>query len=142
EARNLAAQVQKRRQDRLGLGWGNHDHHTFRCSRAHFADLMEFFDRLGFHRRERYYAGAEAGWGAQISEQPVAGIVTFADVDLMPEETQIDFSTQKLPSATRLGTVGLWVGLHGESFLEGGMHHLEARFDIEVLRDQLKECGV
>jgi hypothetical protein len=72
----------------------------------------------------------------------VTGIVVFADVDLMPEETQIDFSTNKLPPASRLGTVGLWVGLHGESFLEAGMHHLEARFDFDLLRDQLKEQGV
>jgi hypothetical protein len=142
ESRNRAAQIQKRRQDRLGLGWGNHDHHTFRSSRAHFADLMEFFTQLGFHKRERYYAGAEAGWGAQISEQPVAGIVTFADVDLMPDETQIDFSSQRMPAAPQLRTVGLWCGLHGDSFLQAGMHHLEARFDFALLRDQLAGEGV
>ena len=142
ERKNRAAQIQKRRQDRLGLGWGNHDHHTFRCSRAHFADLMEFLTRLGFQKRERYYAGAEAGWGAQILEQPVAGIVVFADVDLMPEETAIDFSTQRLPPAPALRTVGLWCGLHGDSFLQAGMHHLEARFDFARLRDQLAGEGV
>jgi hypothetical protein len=142
EARNRAARIQKRRQDQLGLGWGNHDHHTFRSSREHFADLMEFLLRLGFQKRERYYAGAEAGWGAQISEQPVAGIVVFADVDLMPDETQIDFSTQRLPAARKLGTVGLWCGLHGDSFLQAGMHHLEARFDFALLRDQLAREGV
>ena len=126
----------------MGLGWGNHDHHTFRCSRQHFVDLVEFLLKLGFAKRERYYAGAEAGWGAQISEQPVTGIVVFADVDLLPEETQIDFSTRKLPPAPRLGTVGLWVGLHGESFLEAGMHHLEARFEFDLLRDQLQASGI
>jgi hypothetical protein len=72
----------------------------------------------------------------------VTGIVVFADVDLMPEETQIDFSTTRLPAVKKLGTVGLWVGLHGESFLEAGMHHLEARFEFGALRDQLKDCGV
>jgi hypothetical protein len=142
ESRNRAAQIQKQRQDRLGLGWGNHDHHTFRCSRAHFVDLVVFLLKLGFAKRERYYAGAEAGWGAQISEQPVASIVVFADVDLMPDETELDFSTHKLPPAPHLGTVGLWVGLHGESLLEAGLHHLEARFDFNLLRDQLKGCGV
>lgn len=141
-AKNRAAQVQKRRQDRLGLGWGNHDHHTFRCSRRHFTDLMIFMDRLGFQKRERYYAGAQAGWGAQISEQPVAGIVVFADVDLLPEETAIDFSSQRLPAAPQLGTVGLWCGLHGDSFLQAGMHHLEARFDFARARDQLAQEGV
>jgi hypothetical protein len=142
ESRNRAARIQKHRKDRLGLGWGNHDHHTFRCSREHFVDLVHFLLKLGFTKRERYYAGAEAGWGAQVSEQPVAGIVVFADVDLLPEETQIDFSTHKLPPAPRLGTVGLWVGLHGESFLDAGMHHLEARFEFDLLCDQLEDCGV
>jgi hypothetical protein len=142
EGRNRAARVQKRRQDLLGLGWGNHDHHTFRCSRAHFSGLMEFLARLGFEKRERYYAGAEAGWGAQISEQKTAGIVVFADVDLMPEETAVDFSSQPLPPAPKLGTVGLWCGLHGDSFLQAGMHHLEARFDFTRLRDQLAKEGV
>ncbi|PWU21452.1 MAG: hypothetical protein C5B50_01630 [Verrucomicrobia bacterium] len=142
ESRNTAGRLQKHRQDTLGLGWGNHDHHTFRCSREHFTDLIEFLLKLGFVKRERYYAGSEAGWGAQIMEQPVVGIVVFADVDLMPEETEIDFSVQKLPPAPRVSTVGLWVGLHGESFLEAGMHHLEARFDFDLLRDQLKGAGV
>jgi hypothetical protein len=142
ESRNRAGRIQKHRQDSLGLGWGNHDHHTFRCSREHFVDLVEFLLRLGFHKRERFYAGAEAGWGAQVSEQPVTGIVVFADVDLLPDETQIDFSTRRLTAAPRLGTVGLWVGLHGESFLEASMHHLEARFDFDRLRDQLQREGV
>jgi hypothetical protein len=142
ERRNRAARFQKFRQDTLGLGWGNHDHHTFRCSRAHFTDLIKFLMKLGFQKRERYYAGAEAGWGAQISEQPLTGIVVFADVDLMPEETSIDFSVNKLPPAPRLGTVGLWTGLHGDSFLQAGMHHLEARFDFASLRDQLQSNGL
>jgi hypothetical protein len=72
----------------------------------------------------------------------MAGIVVFADVDLTPEETEIDFSVGKLPPVQKLGTVGLWVGLHGESFLEAGMHHLEARFDFDLLREQLKSQGV
>jgi hypothetical protein len=142
ERRNRAARLQKFRQDSLGLGWGNHDHHTFRCSRAYFANLIQFLTDLGFERRERFYAGAEAGWGAQIVEQPITGIVVFADVDLMPEETEIDFSVLKLPSAPRLHTVGLWTGLHGDSFLEAGMHHLEARFDFDSLRDQFQRQGV
>jgi hypothetical protein len=142
ERRNRAARLQKFRQDSLGLGWGNHDHHTFRCSRAYFADLIQFLTQMGFEKRERFYAGAEAGWGAQTSEQPVTGIVVFADVDLMPQDTEIDFSIRKLPPAPELRTVGLWTGLHGESFLEAGMHHLEARFDFNTLRDQFESQGV
>ncbi len=142
ERRNRAAQVQKRRQDRLGLGWANHDHHTFRSSREHFVDLMQCLETLGFERRERYYAGAQAGWGAQILEQPVEGIVAFCDVDLEPQETEIDFSREGLPPSKRLGTIGLWVGLHGESFLQAGMHHLECRFDYDLLRNQLVKENV
>jgi hypothetical protein len=142
EFKNRAARVQKRRQDKLGLGWANHDHHTFRCSRPFFTDLVQFLVNLGFQKRERYYAGAEAGWGAQVMEQSRVGIVVFADVDLMPEEVEIDFSTQKLPQAKKLGTVGLWCALHGDSLLQAGMHHLEARFDFARLRDQLATEGV
>jgi hypothetical protein len=142
ELRNRAGRIQKHRQDTLGLGWSNHDHHTFRCSRRFFADLIEFFLRFGFQKRERYYAGAEAGWGAQILEHFVTGITVFADVDLTPQETGIDFSIERLPDAPRLSTVGLWCGLHGDSFLQAGMHHLEARFDFSLLRDQLAAEGV
>ena len=142
ELRNRAGQIQKRRQDSFGLGWSNHDHHTFRSSRRLFADLIEFFLRFGFRKRERYYAGAEAGWGAQILEHYTTGITVFADVDLMPQENEIDFSVERLPDAPRLSTVGLWCGLHGDSFLQAGMHHLEARFDFSVLREQLAAEGV
>jgi hypothetical protein len=142
ERRNRAGQIQKRCQDLLGLGWGNHDHHTFRCSRQFFIDLIRFLLNFGFTKRERYYAGAEAGWGAQILEHYTTGITVFADVDLMAEETEIDFSVQALPEAPRLRTVGLWCGLHGDSFLQAGMHHLEARFEFESLRDQLANAGI
>ena len=142
QRRNRAARVQKARQDRLGLGWANHDHHTFRSSRPHFVDLMKALEKLGFERRERYYAGAQAGWGAQILEQPVEGLTAFCDVDLEQGETEIDFSRQVLPAGRKLGTIGLWVGLHGESFLDAGLHHLECRFDYQLLRDQLAGEGV
>ncbi|MEZ5278389.1 MAG: hypothetical protein R3F07_18550 [Opitutaceae bacterium] len=142
EGRNRAARLQRHRQELLGLGWGNHDHHTFRCSRRHFSDVITFLGRLGFEKRERFYAGAEAGWGAQVLEQPGAGLVVFADVDLMPEETEVDFSSAPLPGVSKLGTVGLWCALHGDSFLQAGMHHLEARFDFYRLRDQLAEAGI
>lgn len=142
QQRNRAAQIQKKRQDSLGLGWANHDHHTFRSSRKHFVELMLALEKLGFERRERYYAGAQAGWGAQILEQPVEGVVAFCDVDLEPDETDVDFSRVPLPPSRKLGTIGLWVALHGESFLQAGMHHLECRFDYALLREQLAEEGV
>ena len=92
---------------------------------------------------ERFYAGREAGWGAQIMEQPTTKIITFNDVDLAPDELFNDFAHQPLPERRELGTVGLWCALHGESFLQAGMHHLEAQFDFEALRTQLeREAGV
>jgi len=138
QARNRAARIQKGRQDALGLGWANHDHHTYRSSRRHFARLMAICESLGFVCRERFYAGREAGWGAQVLEQPEMGIVIFADVDLSPEEVTADFAHQPLSHRTTLGTVGLWCGLHGEAFLQAGMHHLECQFDFTAAAEQLK----
>lgn len=140
--RNHAGRVQKRRQDQLGLGWANHDHHTFRCSRRHFPDLVKFLENLGLVKRERFYAGAEAGWGAQVMETPSVGIVVFADVDLQPEEVDGDYAAQRLPEMPAVRTVGLWCGLHGDSFLQAGMHHLEARFNFPALREQLAAEGI
>ncbi|HLU48669.1 MAG TPA: hypothetical protein VK116_11320, partial [Planctomycetota bacterium] len=143
ERRNHAARVQRRRQDRLGLGWANHDHHTYRSSRERFTDLIAILERMGFELRERFYAGAEAGWGAQVLEQPRAGIVVFADVDLSPDELAGDFAHEPLSPRTELGTVGLWCALHGDSLLQAGMHHLECQFDFDLLREQLeREHGV
>lgn len=138
ESRNRAGRVQKARQDRLGLGWANHDHHTFRSSRRFFPRLIAMFERLGFRLRERFHAGALAGWGAQILEHPTTGIVIFADLDLADDEVTLDFAHHPLPDLPRPNTIGLWVGLHGESILQAGMHHLEAQFDFEALREDLK----
>lgn len=157
--RNRAARVQKARQDSLGLGWANHDHHTYRCRRETFHHVIAIFEKLGCACRERFYAGAEAGWGAQVLEQEEAGIVIFADVDMAADEVTGDFAHQgfqvydeegrpekKTPEkkpTKKLGTVGLWCALHGESFLEAGMHHLECQFDFDGLRNQLQaESGI
>lgn len=143
QRRNRAGQFQRARQDRLGLGWANHDHHTYRSSRQHFARLIGVFETMGFHCRERFYAGREAGWGAQVLEQPRAGIVIFADVDLSPDELLADFAHEPLPERHELGTVGLWCALHGESLLAAGMHHLECQFDFASLESQLaSEAGI
>ncbi|OJW23892.1 MAG: hypothetical protein BGO49_03395 [Planctomycetales bacterium 71-10] len=143
QSRNRAAQVQKARQDRLGLGWANHDHHTFRSSRRFFPNLIRIFAKLGFFLRESFHAGEHAGWGAQVLEHPTTGIVIFADLDLAPEEAEQDFAHQALADLPRPGTVGLWVALHGESILEAGMHHLEAQFEFDALRDGLKaQAGI
>lgn len=142
QGRNKAARVQLMRQESLGLGWGNHDHHTYRSSRVSFSRLIGLLEMLGFVCRERFYAGREAGWGAQVIEQPVCGVVIFADVDLSPEEITGDFSHERLSPRNELGTIGLWCGLHGEALFEAGMHHLECQFDFDGARSQLETHGV
>ncbi len=142
QRRNRAGRKQRARQEALGLGWANHDHHTYRSSRAQFTRLIAFLEKLGFQLRERFYAGREAGWGAQVIEHPVTGVTIFADVDLSPEEVSQDFSHEPLPPREELGTVGLWCELHGEAFLQAGLHHLECQFDFNATRDQLDEAGI
>jgi hypothetical protein len=140
-SRNLAARAQQARQQTLGLGWANHDHYTFRSSRPNFSRLVALFSKLGFRNRERFYAGAEAGWGAQVMEN-AAGLTLFLDVDLTPEEVETDFSLVELKPLERLGTVGLWCALHGDSILQAGMHHLAARFDFERLIRDIAGYGI
>jgi hypothetical protein len=140
--RNRAARIQKGRQDGLGLGWANHDHHTYRSSRRWFSSLIAVLEKLGMQCRERFHAGAEAGWGAQVLEHPVTGIVVFADVDLTPDEATGDIAHGPLPHLPRLGTVGMWCALHGEAILDAGMHHLECTFNHDELTRQLGEAGI
>jgi hypothetical protein len=142
ESRNHAARVQKRRQDKLGLGWANHDHHTYRSSRESFSQLIGLLEVLGFACRERFYGGAEAGWGAQVLEQTQAGIVIFADVDLSHDEVTGDFAHEGLLPRDELGTVGLWCKLHGEAIMAAGMHHLECQFDFDAACAQLADAGI
>jgi hypothetical protein len=140
--RNWAGQIQKARQDSLGLGWANHDHHTFRSSRATFPALIQILETFGFRARERFYAGAEAGWGAQVMEQPVCRFAVFADVDLSPDEVEGDFAHSPLPPRPELGTVGLWCALHGEAMLGAGLHHLAARLDFDAATTDLSQLGI
>ena len=147
--RNRAARIQKGRQDAFGLGWANHDHHTYRSSRRWFSSLIAVLEKLGLRCREHFHAGAEAGWGAQVLEHPQTGIVVFADVDLTPLEADGDIAHTPLPALSaggrggaRLGTVGMWCALHGEAMLDAGMHHLECTFAHDELTRQLGELGV
>jgi len=142
QSRNRAAQIQKQRQDALGLGWANHDHHTYRSGRRAFPHLVRMLEKLGMKCRERFYAGREAGWGAQVLENRRARIVVFADVDLAPEEVAEDFAHQPLAERDERGTVGLWCELHGEAFFEAGMHHLECQFAFDEVTRQLKDAGI
>jgi hypothetical protein len=53
-----------------------------------------------------------------------------------------DYAAERLPEVAHMGTVGLWCGLHGDSFLQAGMHHLEARFNHPLLKEQLAAEGI
>ncbi len=140
--RNYAGRMQKSRQDVFGLGWANHDHHTFRSSRRNFGKLIELFTMLGFEKRERFYAGDEAGWGAQVMENMTTGLALFLDVDLDPHEIDLDFSNVNLEEREQPGTIGLWCSMHGDSILKAGMHHLAGRFEFENLRSDIAGFGV
>lgn len=142
QSRNRAAQLQYMRQNALGLGWGNQDHHTYRSSRSCFCQLMELLELLGFQCREQFYAGREAGWGAQVLDHPVCSVVIFADVDLDASEISGDIAHTPLPPRGTLGTIGLWCALHGEALFEAGMHHLECQFHFDGARSQLEALGV
>ncbi len=139
--RNAAARWQYARQQGLGIGWANHDHHTYRSSREGFRSLMRLWQEMGFVFRERFYAGAEAGWGAQILEHPESRVIMFCDVDMSPEELDINFLETRLEPRNTLGTIGLWCALHGSSIAEAGMHHIECEFDFARCETACKEAG-
>lgn len=141
-SRNYAGRVQKMRQDKFGLGWANQDHHTYDSSRELFYRNIRVLETLGFECRERFYAGADAGWGSQILEQPVLGSIIFTDIDLAPEELAGDFAHNPLEPLPYLRRAGLWTALHGESMLQAGLNHLECMFDQRVLRQQFQSLGI
>jgi len=141
QSRDGGGMIQRALQDRLGLGWGNHDHHTYRSSRESFHLLIEIFETMGFMPREQFFAG-DGGWGAQVFDHPICGTTIFADVDISENEREIDFAHEEMNSKKDAGTVGLWVSLHGESILQGGMHHLAARVDFSQAEAGLMPHGV
>lgn len=142
EQRNRAGRVQKARQDAHGIGWANQDHHTYDSSREWFHRCVGVLETLGFECRELFYAGDAAGWGSQILEQPAIGAVIFADIDLAPDELDIDFAHLHLQPLPFLRRAGLWCALHGESMLEAGINHLECMYDHIRLKDKLEAAGV
>ena len=141
--RNRAGRIQKERQDQLGIGWANQDHHTFDSSRQYFYRTIHILEKLGFECRELFYAGAGAGWGSQILEQPVLQSVIFADIDLAPEELDIDFAHDpNIQPLYPLRRAGLWCYLHGESMLEAGLNHLECMYDAQRFNAHFRSLNI
>jgi hypothetical protein len=140
--RSPAGRLQKARQDAFGLGWNNIDHHTYDGSREHFAGTIRILEKLGYELREMLYAGDMAGWGSQVLEQPVLRSTIFADVDLAPNELDIDFAHEPLPPLPKHRRAGILSLLHGESILECGLNHVAALYDQRALRGQLEREGL
>jgi hypothetical protein len=134
--------VQKARQDALGVGWANIDHHTYDSSRQHYRHTIRILEMLGYELREMLYAGDMAGWGSQVLEQPVIGSTIFADVDLAPHEVDIDFAHIDLPPLDRHRRAGILCALHGESILEQGLNHIACFYDQRRFREQMALLGI
>jgi len=132
---------QKARQDASGIGWSNIDHHTYDGSREHFSGTVRILQKLGYELREMLYAGALAGWGSQILEQRALRSTIFADVDLAPEEIDIDFAHRPLPPLDKHRRAGIISVMHGESILEGGLNHVAGMYDNVALRAVLHGEG-
>ena len=137
-----AGRLQKARQDAVGIGWSNIDHHTYDGSREHYRHTIKILEMLGYELREMLYAGEMAGWGSQVLEQPALKSTIFADVDLAPEELEIDFAHEELPPLDKHRRAGVLSVLHGESILEAGLNHVAGLYDKTALRDQLADHGV
>ena len=53
----------RRGRTRWGLGWANHDHHTYRSSREQFARLIGILEELGVQVPRTVLCGARGGLG-------------------------------------------------------------------------------
>jgi len=125
ERHNHAGHTQGEAQRQLGVGWANKDHITYRNSKKNFPKTLEILSALGFVKREKLHAEE---FTAQVMEHPVLGISAFVDVDP--------------PEKKGLGTVGLWIEVHGESMGPAGLHHLAARFNFAKAQEALRKKGV
>ena len=141
-SRNRAGQELKSMLDQVGVGLAAPDHHAFRSSRRLFPQLITFFKTLGFHLREKFYAGGEAGWGAQVVENSDIGMALFLDLDLSAEELDLDFEKEQLEERNELGTVGLWCALHSDSLLAAGTHHMATQSSFDDLTRVMKKRRV
>lgn len=141
-ARCAPGRIQKERQDAVGLGWANIDHHTYDSSRVWFHRTINILEKMGFECRELFYAGHMAGWGSQVLEQPVLRSTIFADIDLAPDELAIDFAHMELKPLKKLRRAGILCAMHGESMLEGGLNHIAGFYDQKIFREIATRNGI
>lgn len=136
--RSGAAALQRRRQERFGLGWCNIDHDTYRCSREHFDATLTLLEKLGYERRELLYEGGKQGLGAQVLQQPALRSTVIVEVDMMPEDTAAGAVRSALLPLEVHNRVGVWTALNGESMLEGGLIRCTGRYDCRLLEEHLR----
>lgn len=131
-----AGLIQFRRQKRAGIGWSNIDHYTYLASREQAHEAMQMLLELGFQLDTTLNVD---GWASQVVRQPVLGAVVTIDLDLGANE---EFPAQSLPPLLWHGCAGLWVSLHGEGLLEGGLHHVACLLDRSAFPRLAKGDGV
>jgi hypothetical protein len=137
-----AGALQRRRQDKFGVGWCNIDHYAYRCSREHFGVTVSILEKLGYERRELLYAGAKAGWGAIVLEQPALRSAALVKTDMTPEELAGGAIPGALSPLNVHNRVGVWTALNGESMLEGGLSYAAGLYDCRSLQDYLSREDV
>lgn len=108
--RNQAAQIQFRRQQGLGLGWGNHGKHIYRCSAALFDATQALFAKLGY-----VYKGDDNRKG-NIRRLELAHPASATRIVIETALGDLEDTDVQGP--------GLWTALHGESLMQAGMHRL------------------
>lgn len=132
--------LQKRRQDRAGVGWCTLDHIVYCSSREHFHSGAAILQKLGYTPRHIVQLDRQAGWGSLVFEHVSAlQPAVLVDLDLAGEA---DLTSAPLAPLTWHGRPGLWCAMHGESLLEGGASRLAARYDLSVLKHLVRRDGV
>lgn len=129
-----AGALQRRRQDKFGVGWCNIDHHTYSCSREHFDATVTVLEKLGYERRELLYRGAKAGWGALVLEQPALRSAVLVKTDMTPDDLAGGVAPGALSPLPVHNRVGVWTALNGESMLEGGLSYTAGLYDCRDLQ--------
>ena len=129
-----AARVQKARQDRLGPGLGEpRPPHLPLLAAVLPARHRHVRARSGFVAPRAVPRRRARRLGCPDPRAPDRPASSSSPTSTSPPRRPThDFAHEALPDLPRPNTVGLWVGLHGESILEAGMHHLEAQFDFDA----------
>ena len=135
-----AGVLQKRRQDRAGVGWCTLNYLVYCSSRENFHRVSRVFQRLGYQCGEIIRSERLPLWSAQVFEH-VSGMqpALLVEVDLADES---DCTSAALQPLTWHGPAGLWCAMHGESLLEGGVSRLCARYDIAALSQLVARDGM